>query len=287
MQEVIEEERPRRGRVLAVVSAIGPPITLSTALLIYFGWVRADAQARAMGLDVTLFGYTTQDLILFSLSHLFIPLVFALVAGLIWLTLDRWLLRRIHDPATRGTVHRYTLVAVVAGVLVAAVMLLLELSAAGDGPLFGPYVMAGGVLLAAWAVRLRRLARSVPEQRPPVEQRAAEAALVFGLVSLLMFWGAADHAQAVGQSLAASLEQRVATLPHAELYSVKPLGIGGPAVREVRLGSAASPLYRYDGLRLLEVSGGRFFFLHDGWTVRNGVVVVLPDDNSVRIEFGR
>jgi hypothetical protein len=287
VQEVIQEQRPHRGRVLAVVSAIGPPITLTTALLIYFGWVRADAQARAMGLDVTLFGYTTQDLILFSLSHLFIPLVFAFAAGIGWLALDRWLLRRVRDAGTRGTVRRAAAAAAAAGVLAAGCMLLLEIFGPGDRLLFGPYVMAGSVLLAAWAVRLRRLASAGPAPVLAVEQRAVEAALVFGLVSLLMFWGVADHAQAVGQGLAADLEQRVRTLPHAELYSVRPLGIGGPAVTEVKLGSAAAPLYRYDGLRLLEVSGGRFFFLHDGWTVRDGVVVVLPDNNSLRIEFGR
>lgn len=44
---------------------------------------------------------------------------------------------------------------------------------------------------------------------------------------------------------------------------------------------------RYDGLSLLVFSGGRFFFLHDGWTSRDGTVIVLQDDNSVRIEFKR
>jgi hypothetical protein len=273
--------------VLAVVSAIGPPITLSTALLIYFGWVRADAQARAMGLDVTLFGYTTQDLILFSLSHLFIPLVFLLTAGIGWLALDRWLGRRADDAGSRPWVQPLAAAAAAAGVLVAAGMLLWEVAGPGDAPLFGPYVMAAGVLLTAWAVRLRRRACAGQGRVLALEQRAVEGALLFGLVTLLMFWGAADHAQAVGQGLAADLEQSVRTLPRAELYSARPLGIGGPAVTEVRLGTAADPLYRYDGLRLLEVSGGRLFFLHDGWTLRNGVVVVLPDNNSVRIEFSR
>lgn len=53
------------------------------------------------------------------------------------------------------------------------------------------------------------------------------------------------------------------------------------------MGSGDTALYRYDGLRLLVLSGGRFFFLHDGWTARDGTVIVLPDDNSVRIEFKR
>ena len=107
------------------------------------------------------------------------------------------------------------------------------------------------------------------------------AAALFGL-SWLNVLGAARYETQRDQPTTDSLAaMRRAAYPRIAR------GIGGPAVREVKLGSAASPLYRYDGLRLLEVSGGRFFFLHDGWTVRNGVVVVLPDDNSVRIEFGR
>lgn len=76
-------------------------------------------------------------------------------------------------------------------------------------------------------------------------------------------------------------------MPRAEVYSLKPLGIGANAIKEVKVGTGDAALYRYDGLRLLVLSGGRFFFLHDGWTARDGTVIVLPDDNSVRIEFKR
>ena len=38
--------------------------------------------------------------------------------------------------------------------------------------------------------------------------------------------------------------------------------------------------------RLLVVSGGRVFFLHDGWTIADGRITVLPDDRSIRFEFG-
>jgi hypothetical protein len=47
-----------------------------------------------------------------------------------------------------------------------------------------------------------------------------------------------------------------------------------------------STRYRHDGLRLLTAGGGRPFFLHDGWKVQEGKVVVLPDDGSVRVEYG-
>jgi hypothetical protein len=106
-------------------------------------------------------------------------------------------------------------------------------------------------------------------------------------VTLLLFWGTADYAQALGRRLAVNFEQGVQYMPRAEVYALKPLGIGSDAVKEVKLGSGDTALYRYDGLRLLVLSGGRFFFLHDGWTPRDGTVIVLPDDNSVRIEYKR
>jgi hypothetical protein len=37
------------GGVLQLVSAIGSPLALGTALLFYFGWRRSEAQAEALG----------------------------------------------------------------------------------------------------------------------------------------------------------------------------------------------------------------------------------------------
>jgi len=113
-----------------------------------------------------------------------------------------------------------------------------------------------------------------------------EGTLVLSLVTLLLFWGTADFAGALGRRLAADYELSVGDLPRGILFSPTPLGISAPNVTETEVGSEEAPLYRYDGLRLLVVSGGRFFFLHDGWTRADGLVTVLPDDRSVRFEFG-
>jgi hypothetical protein len=110
MTEASGDERSPWSRLLGVVSAIGPPITVVTALLFYFGWARADAQASSMGLDESLFGYAAQDYILISISALYLPLVLLLIVGVIWLALDRWLRREIDEDR-----HR-TLAAKVAGV---------------------------------------------------------------------------------------------------------------------------------------------------------------------------
>ena len=83
------------------------------------------------------------------------------------------------------------------------------------------------------------------------------------------------------------IEQNLDALPRVELFSSKPLAISAQEVTETKLGTDAEPVYRYDGLHLLAVSGGRLFFLPEGWTVRGGAVVVLPDNDAVRVEYGR
>ncbi|NKX54469.1 hypothetical protein [Arthrobacter mobilis] len=286
MTEAGGDARSLWSRSLGVISAIGPPITVATALLVYFGWARANAQAEDMGLDESLFGYATQDYILISINALYLPLVCILVAGVVWLALDRWLRRRIDEGRHQELIARVAGIAALAAVAVAGTGLLLAIGQPTRAAIFAPYVMAVGVLLAAWGLRLRRHARAGHAPVLSVEERAVEATLVLSIVTLLLFWGTADYAQAVGRGLAASFERRVESLPRAEVYSEKPLGIGVEAVSVTNVGTSEQPLYRYGGLRLLVLSGGRFFFLHDGWTTEEGTVVVLPDDNSIRVEFG-
>jgi hypothetical protein len=290
-------------RALSVVAAVGPPVTVATALLIYFGWARADAQAQYMGLNATLFGYSTQDFVLISVSSLFLPLIMLLVAGILWRAIDAWLRRRSGRPL----VNRLGTGALLGGLLLGVVTLILILALPERNTLFGPYVLALAVLIAAWGARLRRLdpALAVPAAKaraagtgeagmgpagavsPSARSRAGETAMVFALVTLLLFWGTANYAQALGRAIALSLEHSVTDLPQARVYSSTPLGIGAPNVTEVQLGTPATPLYRYDGLRLLVLSGGRFFLLHNGWTSRAGTVVVLPDNTAIRLEFSR
>jgi hypothetical protein len=270
-----------------VVSAIGPPVTVATALLFYFGWARAEAQAAQMGLDVSLFGYAVQDYILISINALFLPLVCLLAVSVVWVALDRWLRRRIEEGSGRAVIVRAAGIAALFSGLVVGISLLLAIVEPARTALYTPYLMALGVLVATWCVRLRRLGRDAKGPALTTEQRAVETTLVLSIVTLLLFWGTADYAQALGRRLAVNFEQGVQYMPRAEVYSLKPLGIGTGAVTEVKVGSGETALYRYSGLRLLVLSGGRFFFLHDGWTPRDGTVIVLPDDNSVRIEFKR
>jgi hypothetical protein len=292
MSKAAKLEESRWRRALDLLTVIGPPLTVATALLVYFGWARTDAQAKAMGLDVSLFGYTVQDLVLRSIPSLFIPLVWLLIAAVLWLTADRFLDRELAggrgsaQGSRTALIGRFGAVVLASGVVCAAGMWLMVILQPERTVLYVPYFMAAGVLFAAWGLSLSRRSRAVPGLSVLAGAFGLERILVFGLVTLLLFWGTADYAQAQGRGLAVSYEQRSGLLPTAAVYSKERLGISAPNVTESAIGSAGQQLYKYSGLRLLVVSGGRIFLLHDGWTLRSGKVVVLPDRPDIRVEYG-
>ncbi|WP_235036146.1 hypothetical protein [Arthrobacter sp. 18067] len=273
-------------RTLEVLSVIGPPLTVATALLVYFGWARTDAQAKAMGLDVSLFGYTVQDFILRSIQSLFQPLAWLVVIGLLWLMLDRAVSRLLEAGRHRKPVRLTATIVMFLGFAYAAVMWLAISARPGQIVLYAPFLIAGGLVVGAWGLSVRRRAVEPSGRALRITPRALERSLVFVLVTLLLFWGTSDYAQALGRGAALDYQERSSLLPTAVVYSKERLAVTAPNVREESAGSEAAPLYRYTGLRLLVVSGGRIFLLNDGWSLARGRVVVLPDDGSVRVEYG-
>ncbi|MFJ5958577.1 hypothetical protein ACIQC5_21780 [Paenarthrobacter sp. NPDC092416] len=273
-------------RTLEVLSVIGPPLTVATALLVYFGWARTDAQAKSMGLDVSLFGYTVQDFILRSIQSLFQPLAWLVVIGLLWLMLDRAVAKLMETARHRDSIRRTATAVMLLGFAYAAVMWVAIVTQPERVLLYVPYLIATGLVVGAWGLSVRRRAVPPAGRTLRITPRGLERSLIFVLVTLLLFWGTSDYAQALGRGAALDYQERSALLPTAVVYSKARLAVTAPNVREVSAGTEAEPLYRYTGLRLLVVSGGRIFLLNDGWTLAAGRVVVLPDDGSVRVEYG-
>ncbi|MEX5301213.1 hypothetical protein [Kocuria sabuli] len=282
------EQPPRSvwSNVVEIASVLGPPATVVTALVIYFGWARAEAQARYMSLHVNLFEYTPRDFALLSISALYVPLLCLTAVALLWVWLDRALRARIDRSATGALMKALPRVGLAGAGVLTALMLILIFVEAPYSQLYAPYLIALAVLIGAWSIRIQRYARTDALERT-VEQRAVEMTLVLALVTLLMFWGTTTFAAARGRGQAEMLERSLPWTPAVQIYSRQDLGITVQGVTVHRLGTEADPLYRYDGLRLLSVSGGRYFFLHDGWTLEQGTVVVLPDDDTLRLQYQR
>lgn len=287
MTEKPQGETPIWSRIVEIISVVGPPTTVLAALLIYFGWALSNRQARVMGLDVNLFGYTTQDFVLLSITALYKPLLCLLLVVLLWVWVDRAVRRRVESAAALSAPVRRVLAVVLTLVTILVNLLILTILLPLVGGDYLPYFLAFGVLLILWAIRV--YGWTDPRRQHDgahSSSRTVELALVSAVVTLLLFWGTTNIAVSRGKDQAVDLQKNVAGLPRTLLYSTRPLNIGVEAVTQVELGTKEAPVYRYDGLRLLTVSGGRYFFLHDGWTVKDSRVVVLPDDSSIRIEYG-
>jgi hypothetical protein len=69
------DEQSRAERWVSLAAGIVAPVTLSTALLFYFGYVSARSQYEYFGIDVDTIGLSTQDYVMRSPQPLLVPLL--------------------------------------------------------------------------------------------------------------------------------------------------------------------------------------------------------------------
>lgn len=277
---------------LSVVTTIGPPLTLVSALMIYFGWARTREQGRQMGVDVSLFGYSTQDYVLRSISSLYIPLLVFSAVALVWLAGHQRVHRALRQPGRWPRLLRVGRLALAFGLLLAAVAIVVAsvgLTSPAWLPLATPLVLAAGTLIAAYGGWLVSVTRSGPGNQlaVPAWQATLRLLCLGSIVSLALFWAMSVYAGIVGRGYAVQVEQHVGRLPEATAFSRSPLGIEASGIVETRLGSGDGVTYRTTGLRFLERTGGRIFLVHNGWTAQDGSVIVLPDSDAIRWQFSR
>ena len=150
-----------------------------------------------------------------------------------------------------------------------------------------------GVLLLVFTFQQRRslpAAQEMERVRRPIPGliAAIEWGAVFVLVSVGLFWSAGDYSAAVGAGRGRDVEAALPAWPDAIVYSAQSLGLGltVPGVREVPCTNPSGVYrFRYDGLKLVLQSGGQYFFLSANWTPGDGVAIVVPRSDSLRLEF--
>jgi len=280
---------PQLTRILGTIVA---PTTLLTSLLFYFGWSHAYWFFDYFGVNSTLLGLTTRDYVQRSLDGLFVPLTVVACAGLLALWGHTMLRARLAE-GTRPPVLRILVPVMAIGGLVLAV--------SGVTSIFvdtrlnrylavAPMSLTFGVLLLVYAIHLRD-AGTAPDEtadragRPPWAA-VAEWAGVFVLVGLSLFWAANDYSAAVGRSRARQFVAKLPTYPSAVVYSERSLSLHATGVREVRCQDPeAAYRFRYDGLKLALQSGDQYLFLPEAWSPADGVAIVMPRNDSLRLEF--
>lgn len=266
--------------MLATVAKVGSPLAIGTALLFYFGWIRAEAQARALGYDVTLLGLTSSDYVLRSINVLFLPLVAMLLLALAVNLLHPRLFRTLerHPGPARALLLRLLrhawLWCSLGGIIVFALL-------PGSRAAVFPFSLTLGIVLSLYGDALHRRLNLRP--KPSL----ALTTLVLVLLGVLVFWDVERIAGYMGTQFAHYIAVTPERYAKLTLYSAKSLHL--PAlIPETPVGTEQSAYrFRYDGLRLLLRSDGTYFLLAYGPQGTRPTVILLPQSNDVRAEFTR
>jgi hypothetical protein len=271
---------------LKSLGALVANVTVLTALLVYFGWVRAEEHAAGLGIDESLLGMTVREYVLRSVRPVIVMVVAICVCGLLWLSAEPYV-RRAVRPRPEGGRRPWwgTGLAALLGlswlVLPLVVRLLGEFRPVLATILF-PAAIGAGILLWSWS-RSERGSGADPPAR-----RTTRAVLTWTLVVVCLFWSATNFAQNLGRNLAAGFADTIALRPAVVVYSSARLHLDGPGVVEQTMASEAGDTFSYTGLRFVEHTGGNYFLVSEGWTPTYGVFFVLPDDSAgTRFEFVR
>ena len=283
------------------ISAVIAPTSAVTGLLYYFGWTRTMAQANRMGLDESLFGYSTQDYLLRSMSSMYTPLLCALIASLLAVALHAVVVgwaRRLGVRADTGVVvgpGRRPMRRLVAAVALLGMACLVGGYAASrvrepTRALYaaGPVAVTVGILLVVYAAALaRRFLTGRGPEGTPGTLAGFDGVVVGALVMLVMvslFWDVGRYAVVKGHQLADTVEAAVPRLPWVTLYSEKRLYLQAPVVETKLDPEDAAYKYAYTGLKLLFRSDGKYF-LRPSDTQASRVNIVIPDGLDIRLEL--
>lgn len=276
--------------------AFVPPVTLITGLLFYFGWARTYSQARALGADASVFGYSTQDYLLRSVDSLFLPLVVLTGLGLVALVSHQFVSARLSNVGPENPdktlVHTGTVLLVI-GLALLAYGLSYSVDLLGRSrfvDLTGPLALGAGVVLGAYGSWLRGRARGVHRPGPggqvpsPPWAAPVAAGLILCLVALSLFWAVGNYALWRGQDLAHVVADTYLNRPGVVVYAPHRLALEG--VNETPLGDPGQPAfaYRYSGMRLLDRVADTYFVMPVDWAT-SPRLILLKDSADIRIEL--
>lgn len=281
-------ETPDSGipRLAKLVATVTGSTTAIAALLFYFGWSRAYYFYDYLGVDSSVLDLTTRDYIQLSVDGLFVPAMVAACVTLLVLwahaALGSRLARRLRTPRLAVGIGAVGLL------LVANGLSSVERATPLNRPLgAAPLSLALGAVLVFYGLRLWRQV-AAPSGGRPDWVPAAEWTALFTLLGLSVFWIANDYSAEVGETRAREYVAQLRAQPDIDIFSTRSLSLSAPGVREVRCTSLeAAYQYRYDGLKLVLQAGDAYLLLPASWSRTDGVAVLLPRDDTIRLQFSR
>jgi hypothetical protein len=261
------------------------PITIFTALLMYFGYTTTRSYFGYYGIGQGLLGLSTDGYVLRSADVTFGSAVRLLSILTMSALADLWLHRFLRRSASPIPAR----VAVFVGAALTIAGLYFALG--GPRPSWLPPVAlpatlgVGALVLLRWTVVSIRVSDAQLERTISVNERKALVLLLVASTLMATFWAATIYAVDRGRGAAQADDRFPDRLPLVTIFSDEFVDLTGSAV-EVRRYEQPEPHYRYLGLRLLAYSNERWFLLtgrYDDGHV--SAVTVLPDSESVRVEI--
>jgi hypothetical protein len=108
--------------------------------------------------------------------------------------------------------------------------------------------------------------------------------LALGLVAGL--WTVSLYGVQVGSQLAANIAAGLSTRPGVVVYSTERIALGGPGIVVAEIAQPGAKYhFQYTGLRLLVRAPDKFLLLPSRWQHGRDRVLLLRDDNSIRIDI--
>lgn len=280
-------------RATRLLGGVVAPVTVLTALLYYFGFVRTNALYLYFGVDTSVLGLTTQDYLLRGTEAVYGPLAALILALLGGLWLHGLLDNLVAEESQRRGLRNVAIALLGGGT---ALMLLglseivaPDLDVLGRYELLYPIALGIGTTSVAYGRSLLRRLRAAPE--PPRGTGASwlkltGTVLVLLLVLLSLFWATNGYARAYALGLASDYRSGRLQRPDIVLSSQSPLPLHVHGVNQRDLGADQRWRWQYTGLRLLIRSGDRYLLLPgDGSGLARGPVIVLPDDAEVLVQL--
>lgn len=287
-------------RWVSLTGSILAPAGAVTALLFYFGYASTRAKYEYFGVDVDTVGLDTRDFLMRSPQPLLVPLVLLAVMALlsVWLHVAvRGLFERTGvDTGRPRRLGRASAAVVVAGawVLVSGVVLVLVYPWLRDWSAYDmvtPVCLMTGVVLVAYGQHLGDSASTNGTPSTAIDMRTRTLRRVVWILCAIVvagsvFWASSTLAEWSGRGQAVTLSGRFRELPSVILDTKERLYVRDPVIKETVLPIEKWQTfrYRYRSLRLLIEGGERMFLVPDKWS-NSGSTLVVPMDESVRIQF--
>jgi hypothetical protein len=280
-------------RVKDIVGLLGP-VTLATALLVYFGYIGTRARFQYFGVYLDLANLSNQNLVLYGLEVAFVPAALVFLAMLLIVGIHTGVSWQLAS-SRRGRAGRWVgAVAIVAGLVLLARALtgifvpdLARREVPGTTALAlasGPTLVSYGFWAVAYSARRANRRFAIWYTLPVVARlRRVGVAAVIGLAVAGLFWAANSFAWAFGAGRgyedALSMPQR----PEVIVDTTQRLSDLPSGISESSLGGEP-PAYRYRGFRLLLSSGGQLFLVPEHWTAGSHTVVI-PAEAALSVQL--